>query len=97
MPRYIDADKIPYDPSVFGDFDDSVHRYDIDGMPTADVVEVKHGEWNDNVIGFCNVCMECGAIVERSAIKNKSGQLNYCPNCGAKMDGEKALKEREKE
>jgi hypothetical protein len=45
------------------------------------------GEWNDNIIGFCNVCMNCGAIVERSAIKNNSGKLNFCPNCGAKMKG----------
>jgi hypothetical protein len=50
--------------------------------------EVKHGEWDDNIIGFCNVCLECGAIVERTAIKNNSGKLNYCPNCGADMRGE---------
>ena len=56
---------------------------------TADVVEVRHGYWDDNIIGFCNVCMECGAIVERTAIKNRSGELNHCPNCGAKMDGER--------
>lgn len=42
---------------------------------------------NDNIIGFCNVCMNCGAIVERSAIKNNSGKLNFCPNCGARMRG----------
>ena len=60
---------------------------DIEEAPTADVVEVRHGKWNDNIIGFCNVCMECGAIVDRTAIKNNSGELNYCPNCGAKMDG----------
>ena len=48
---------------------------------------VRHGAWDENIIGFCNVCMECGAIVERTAIKNKSGELNYCPNCGAKMGG----------
>lgn len=45
------------------------------------------GEWDDSIIGFCNVCKVCGAIVERSAIKNRSGKLNYCPNCGAKMKG----------
>lgn len=43
------------------------------------------GEWDDSIIGFCNVCMSCGAIVERSAIKNNSGKLNFCPNCGNKM------------
>ena len=61
--------------------------YRINQHPAADVEVVRHGEWNENIIGFCNVCMECGAIVERTAIKNKSGELNYCPNCGAKMDG----------
>ena len=45
------------------------------------------GEWDDNIIGFCNICMNCGAIVERSAIKNNSGKLNFCPNCGARMKG----------
>lgn len=59
----------------------------INEQPTADVVEVRHGKWDDNIIGFCNVCMECGAIVDRTAIKNNSGELNYCPNCGARMDG----------
>ena len=57
-------------------------------QPTADVAEVKHGYWDDNIIGFCNVCMECGAIVERTAVKSHTGKLNYCPNCGARMDGE---------
>lgn len=62
-------------------------RVCIKNQPAADVVEVRHEEWNDNIIGFCNVCMGCGVIVERTAIKNKSGELNFCPNCGAKMDG----------
>lgn len=56
-------------------------------ISAADMVEVRHVAWNDNIIGFCNVCMECGVIVGRDAIKNRSGELNYCPNCGAKMDG----------
>ena len=59
----------------------------IDSIPTADVVEERHGYWDDNIIGFCNVCMECGAIVERTAIKSHTGALNYCPNCGADMRG----------
>lgn len=47
----------------------------------------REGEWNENIIGFCNVCMSCGVIVERTAIKNNSGKLNFCPNCGARMKG----------
>lgn len=56
-------------------------------QPAADVVEVKHGEWEENRYAFCNVCPECGTIVDRSAIKWQSGELNFCPNCGVKMDG----------
>ena len=59
----------------------------VEELQAADAVEVRHGYWDDNIIGFCNVCMECGAIVERTAIKSHTGALNYCPNCGAKMDG----------
>ncbi len=61
----------------------------IENAPAADVVEVKHGKWEENRYAFCNVCSECGTIVDRSAIKWQSGELNYCPNCGAKMDGGK--------
>jgi len=54
-------------------------------IPTADVVEVKCSQWDENIVGFCNVCPECGVIIERTAIKNNSGKLNHCPNCGIKM------------
>jgi rubrerythrin len=59
----------------------------------ADVVEVKHGEWEeiDNLViehGLPTVkgktwrCSICG-----EARKNRTApDMNYCPNCGAKMD-----------
>lgn len=58
----------------------------IENTPTADVAEVKHGVWNlyfDGKELMCSVCKatfwdECG-----------NGGTNYCPNCGAKMDGGK--------
>ena len=57
-------------------------------LPAANVIEIKRGKWEENKYAFCNVCSECGTIVDRSAIKWQSGELNFCPNCGAKMDGE---------
>ena len=48
--------------------------------PAADVAEVKHGEW---VYGEFDIphCSECGVEVMPNNVSN------YCPHCGAKMDG----------
>ena len=63
---------------------DNIKR-DIETLPTADVVEVKHGEWiengiQDSVLSKCSVC----------GISYGAYTFNYCPECGAKMDGGKA-------
>ena len=57
-------------------------------QPAADVAPVRHGRWinwgksgtptYDNY-GTCSVCHE-GAEIHTE-------HRNYCPNCGAKMDG----------
>ena len=52
----------------------------IDDMPAADVVEVKHGHWEKLKDGYW--CSNC-CILE----KDLKQEYNYCPNCGAKMDG----------
>ena len=49
-----------------------------------DVAPVKHGHWvkekPDVLIHWhCSVCKNCYYLEEPNA--------NYCPNCGAKMDG----------
>jgi hypothetical protein len=60
---------------------------EIDWMPAADVVDVRHGEWiaKDCIVRspfarnyYCSVC-------KYEPLEAK----NYCPNCGAKMDGER--------
>ena len=53
----------------------------IDSVPGVDAVEVVHGRWTRVTAGYyeCSNCMSHVAIF--------SGQKNYCPNCGAKMDG----------
>ena len=51
-------------------------------VPSADVAPVRHGLWSETVTdGFL--------FVSYSACGFKTGRIdyNYCPNCGAKMDG----------
>lgn len=55
----------------------------VDEMPSADVIPVVHGKWIDKsggIEGAWNYCSVCG---ER-AIE----LYDYCPNCGARMDGD---------
>ena len=57
--------------------------------PTADVVPVKHGHWEyDKHFRFAR-CSECEAEFYICDLEEISGGnlVNYCPNCGAKMDG----------
>ena len=62
----------------------------LEDTPTADVVEVRHGEWefrNDGRYGqtrcYCSVCGKHSGIggIRENQMKP------YCPNCGARMDG----------
>lgn len=58
-------------------------------IPTADVVEVKHGEWEENsyVSIYPSVKRSECNIRFCDIISNHRYMWNYCPNCGAKMDG----------
>ena len=56
-------------------------------LPAADVAPVVHGRWVHEHIseGYAWVmCSECEAVIHKILINKR---LNYCPNCGAKMDG----------
>lgn len=55
---------------------------DLEDMPPADVVQVVHSRWKFK----CGEiqCLECGNKIHRIDL---SGFLNFCPNCGVKMDG----------
>lgn len=61
----------------------------IEEMPAADVAEVKHGEWilerEPNGKPYCFHCSICDDDFHYIGIKVA---YDYCPNCGAKMDGE---------
>ncbi len=54
--------------------------------PAADVAPVVHGEWRWE--GKFKACSKCGTHVEWAETLGSSF-WNYCPYCGAKMDGGK--------
>lgn len=53
-----------------------------DECAAADVVEVRHGEWKKR--GNEKKCSVCDFIYY-----SNNDEWTYCPNCGAKMDGER--------
>lgn len=70
----------------------------VDSLPTVDAVEVVHGRWvllaefSDGSI--CTECPVCGEeyTYKKGRLEHigvEYAKYNYCPNCGAKMDGDK--------
>lgn len=63
----------------------------IEKAPTVDAVQVVHGRWDDSgrytfPSGATAVrCTNCGCALTESEYRLYN--WNYCPNCGAKMDG----------
>lgn len=95
MPRYIDADAFEkYITRDEWDTPDETWRPEsefgliIDAIPTADVVEVVHGEWiNIDKRGKNVQCSKCGNTLDLRGVNAGRGDANYCPNCGAEMRG----------
>ena len=63
----------------------------IKDAPTVDAVEVVHSQWdtvfyerNGTLGSYSHICPECKYIYRDVRFKGH----NYCPNCGAKMDGD---------
>lgn len=92
MPRYIDADKLKKHYSWWADAGLQNEKADmdqiVDSIPTADVQEVKHGIWSeyadrdfDGNLFYTYTCSCCNKVFYHN--------YNYCPNCGARMDGDK--------
>lgn len=57
---------------------------DFYSIPAADVAPVVHGRWNADET--CSLCGE-KSTEGLDATKWDYWLPNYCPNCGAKMDG----------
>ena len=90
MARYIDAQKLKkridcYPPSIREAAMNAVaHTKTEDVAPVrhgrwVDVTPVRHGRWTVTPIFIkCSECGETFTLIPQ----------NYCPNCGAKMDGD---------
>ena len=50
-------------------------------IPAADVAEVRHGRWKNGGNGLYDTCLACGKEIYLAI------PMNYCPECGALMDG----------
>ena len=57
---------------------------EINSIPAADVVPVVYGRWVPTKAPFMNECKDCSVCGYRAVWGHR---YNYCPNCGAKMDG----------
>lgn len=65
----------------------NVCRRAIERILAADVVPVRHGRWIDKV--EYAVCTECGGRsgTQYDGVEPIPLMTQFCPNCGAKMDG----------
>ncbi len=82
MAKYIDADKLKNNLLQSGAICD-FGLFLIEKQPAVDVQKVKHGFWEEGKVRgqFALICSKC---------KCNAGvtyDYDYCPNCGAKMDG----------
>lgn len=87
-----DVEGVRYDEGVRDEYDDVLKI--TCAMAAADVQLVKHGYWEEvsDYGGWgdthyrCSVCSEEWYLEDG---KPKDNNMNFCPRCGARMDGEK--------
>lgn len=102
MPEYIERSKAikelnnayeyeyPTASGAFDEFATTIVPNVLRNIPAADVAVVVHGEWIEKQIPL-NWCEDDVDIVYECSICGceNFGESPYCPDCGAKMDGER--------
>lgn len=64
----------------------------IEEIHAVDAVPVVRGEWEEAEMGYDDyawVCTVCGEPWVLNAGTPSENNMNYCPNCGARMKGDK--------
>lgn len=73
----------------------------LNDAPTVDAEPIRHGEWvlhgNDDDMGSTYFCSQCNFQLDSDLFYSgyeggkwvENNVFKYCPNCGAKMDGER--------
>lgn len=91
MSRYIDADKAAEIVSERHKIPLSELADTFAEVPTADVEEVKHGQWlkEDDTLVKCSVCGWYTDHDYNHVTNNGFGNADFlfCGHCGARMDG----------
>lgn len=69
-----------------------IFKKDVEAIPAADVAPIIHAQWiekywttEDDWGVFNHHTLTCSACAEE--YQWSRGKTNYCPNCGARMDG----------
>ena len=82
MAEYINRDDLLK--AAWGNPTLSLSVYDIGNIKPVDVAPVMHGEWEIVVGSNGNEYMVCTCC---RVSQDLTGVFTYCPNCGARMDG----------
>lgn len=64
--------------------DNELHK--MNEQCSIEFVPLKHAKWEYDVETAGFKCTNCGKRIWGMTLEIASGDINYCPNCGAKMD-----------
>ena len=86
--EYIEREKLN---DMLEDFCVNESFYDaLQTIPAADVSPVRHGHWKEeegwSPDDYYYTCSFCGE--DYVTIDGRTPDYNFCPHCGAKMDGD---------